>query len=214
MTSPITHCQKQPILIQTDLVEQINDAHYIMIINTTRKLHKICHAEDIIILTEWTYLLSLPPGCSFETASHRYSNETINEGPQTTFITRTRHTRRPSRRKIVTTSPLDKLQELHHQLIFNHYGKSTVRSHVYPLRPFTLSYSFAFVLWHSTKDDISRTPGSPKQPNQHLQDPRMTRKQFSRLKSQFSKLRMEELHKFQRPLSVTPDTRTEASSLG
>ncbi|KAG5872300.1 hypothetical protein JTB14_022622 [Gonioctena quinquepunctata] len=78
MTSPITHCQKQPIIIKADSVEQIIDGHYIMFVNSIRKLHTRCPAEDIITLTEG-YIYSQPPGYTFETEFHKYSNEGINE---------------------------------------------------------------------------------------------------------------------------------------
>ncbi|KAG5865559.1 hypothetical protein JTB14_000697 [Gonioctena quinquepunctata] len=71
MTSKPISCHRQPISISHDVIEQINDAHYIVITTEARRFHTKCPNTDILTLNG-TYLLSLPQGCMFETPSGHY----------------------------------------------------------------------------------------------------------------------------------------------
>lgn len=66
-------CQQVPIRVNNHFVEQITDAYYIAVIPKPLKIQIQCEKTDFTTL-QGTYLITLPPGCSFKTSEYEYIN--------------------------------------------------------------------------------------------------------------------------------------------
>ncbi|KAG5869185.1 hypothetical protein JTB14_000251 [Gonioctena quinquepunctata] len=108
------------------------------------------------------YIYSQPPGYTFETEFHKYSNEGINEVHKPLLLPGLVIPEAPQEEKsiplVLHDIPLDKLKELH-------YGKST-------MCPVTFTHYSHLPSYDSSlqRTDIPE-PRSPKQPEQHLGPP-------------------------------------------
>lgn len=135
----LQNCQQVPVQVTQQVIEQINEAHYIGIFPERQKLQTTCVENDVALL-QGTYLFTVPPNCAIQSASFTYKNykgvivghpitlEDINEINLPVLSVEKLHLER---------IPLDKLHELQLQ-------ESTEE----PLREIKLqSRHFQWLLW-------------------------------------------------------------------
>lgn len=67
-------CIQIPVHVDEELIEQINDAHYIGIFPKTKKLQAECTENDVATL-QGSYLFIIPPNCEIKTAKFTYRNQ-------------------------------------------------------------------------------------------------------------------------------------------
>lgn len=70
----IEKCQQVPVHVSEEIIEEINDAHYIGIFPRTKKLQAECTENDVALL-QGTYLFVVPPNCAIKDARFTYKNE-------------------------------------------------------------------------------------------------------------------------------------------
>lgn len=108
-------CRHVPVSINTTLIQDLSDAHYIAIFPRPTKVSTRCPTTKIMIL-EGVFLISLPPGCEFRTSSESFSNEktVIQEEPLTLPKIHTKNDDRQPQVKPLKLSqvPLDELHKL------------------------------------------------------------------------------------------------------
>lgn len=68
------NCQYVPVQINKDIIEQINEGHYIGIFPNKEKLQTNCEQTNIVSL-QGTYMFTVPPGCSLQTTHYNYTNQ-------------------------------------------------------------------------------------------------------------------------------------------
>lgn len=69
-------CQQVPVQLTRNVIQQIDESHYIAIFLNQTKIQTICGRTDFTTL-EGNYLITLPPGCQFQTNDYNYINEKL-----------------------------------------------------------------------------------------------------------------------------------------
>lgn len=67
-------CQPTPVQITKNIVQSIDESHYIAIFVNRTKMQTTCDRTDFTTV-QGTYLIELPPGCQFETNNQGFINE-------------------------------------------------------------------------------------------------------------------------------------------
>lgn len=68
------NCQQIPVQAKQQMIEQINEAHYIGVFPKKQKVQTVCNENDVAFL-QGTYLFIVPPKCEIKTSSFNYMNE-------------------------------------------------------------------------------------------------------------------------------------------
>lgn len=69
-----TSCTQTPIKVKKNIIQQIDESHYIVIFPNHTKIRTTCQRTDFMNL-QGNYLIQLPFGCQFETNNEVYSNK-------------------------------------------------------------------------------------------------------------------------------------------
>lgn len=67
-------CKQVPVHSEVQVIEEINESHYIGIFPNPEKVQLHCNQNDVAIL-KGTYLFTVPPSCSVSTSRYSYKNE-------------------------------------------------------------------------------------------------------------------------------------------
>ncbi|KAJ8980420.1 hypothetical protein NQ317_018812 [Molorchus minor] len=107
-------CIQFPVIITDTIIEQITESYYIGVFPNKTKIQTSCAETDFTVL-QGTYLINLPPGCSFRTPEYVYINE-MNSIKGQPFILpeiqTTKITVNLTKKLKVDDIPLDKLHTL------------------------------------------------------------------------------------------------------
>lgn len=76
LESTYKSCQQTPVQLTRNVIQQIDESHYIVIFPNQTKIRTICGRTDFTTL-EGNYLINLPLGCQFETNDYNYINEKL-----------------------------------------------------------------------------------------------------------------------------------------
>lgn len=130
-------CNQVPVTINTTLVEEITEAHYIVIFPHPIKISTKCKTTSMIEL-QGNFIIELPPGCEFSTTQDRFVNtkEITREQPMTlpkvrvTAIQQSRKSN-PIHLEKVPLDELDKLQKEQHRIYPQPLEVSTDTTHLW-----------------------------------------------------------------------------------
>ncbi|CAH1103035.1 unnamed protein product [Psylliodes chrysocephalus] len=70
-------CENVPVVLNSTIIEEISEAHYIAIFPHPTKVHTICSSSTVTIL-QGIYLIELPPSCEFKTSKESFINSQIS----------------------------------------------------------------------------------------------------------------------------------------
>lgn len=108
-------CRHIPVSINTTLIQEVSEAHYIAIFPKATKVSTNCPAPKIMVL-EGTFLISLPTGCEFKTINESFMNTRtiLQEEPMTLPKIQTKNDDRQPQVKPLHLNqiPLDELHRL------------------------------------------------------------------------------------------------------
>lgn len=157
-----TTCKSIPVIIQSEMIEQITTGHYVAVFPEETKIKLNCHKTDLTTLMG-TYLIELPTNCSFQTTRNSYTNseETIIGQPLLLPAIKTSnfpaiHTQQ----LILHEMSLDEIQKLHqeqqtiHQITLKNMPISSTYTWILPICCIIIIFifiiTFIYKIKHST----------------------------------------------------------------
>lgn len=130
-------CHPVPILVKQDIIQQIDESHYIAIFPNQTKVQLKCGHTDFTLL-HGNYLINLPYQCSFETKNQYFINERPTTNGQPMLLPEIRIPNSNLSNDIpeitIQDVPLDKIHEIQRS------QKTIQQVHLRPINQFTFNY--------------------------------------------------------------------------